>query len=332
MSEGQDLFRYVAEEFAEDYREGEIDRREFLRRTIILGGGIAGARALLLSLGIAGVSAAELAQAQQSNPQAPTPESKPQVDPNDPAIQAQMLTYNARGFDQMAYLVRPAGNTSAPGILVIHENRGLQPHIQDVARRVAKAGYIAIAPDLVSKVGGTAKFTDTAQISVYLAQTPAEEHVANLQEALKVLKGTQGVQADKLGVVGFCFGGGLTWRLATEAPEVKAAVPFYGPAPDLAKVPNIKAAVPFYGPAPDLAKVPNIKAAVLGIYGGLDNRINQGIPALEAALKAANIRYRIKIYDGANHAFNNDTGPNYNKEAATDAWAMTLDWFKTYLV
>ncbi|MER3484339.1 MAG: dienelactone hydrolase family protein [Meiothermus sp.] len=313
MSERQDLFRYVAEEFAEDYREGEIDRREFLRRTIILGGGIAGARALLLSLGIAGVSAAELAQAQQSNPQAPTPESKPQVDPNDPAIQAQMLTYNARGFDQMAYLVRPAGNTSAPGILVIHENRGLQPHIQDVARRVAKAGYIAIAPDLVSKVGGTAKFTDTAQISVYLAQTPAEEHVANLQEALKVLKGTQGVQADKLGVVGFCFGGGLTWRLATEAPEVKAAVPFYGP-------------------APDLAKVPNIKAAVLGIYGGLDNRINQGIPALEAALKAANIRYRIKIYDGANHAFNNDTGPNYNKEAATDAWAMTLDWFKTYLV
>jgi len=313
VSEGQDLFRYVAEEFAEDYREGEIDRREFLRRTIILGGGIAGARALLLSLGIAGVSAAELAQAQQSNPQAPTPESKPQVDPNDPAIQAQMLTYNARGFDQMAYLVRPAGNTSAPGILVIHENRGLQPHIQDVARRVAKAGYIAIAPDLVSKVGGTAKFTDTAQISVYLAQTPAEEHVANLQEALKVLKGTQGVQADKLGVVGFCFGGGLTWRLATEAPEVKAAVPFYGP-------------------APDLAKVPNIKAAVLGIYGGLDNRINQGIPALEAALKAANIRYRIKIYDGANHAFNNDTGPNYNKEAATDAWAMTLDWFKTYLV
>lgn len=313
VSERQDLFRYVAEEFAEDYREGEIDRREFLRRTIILGGGIAGARALLLSLGIAGVSAAELAQAQQSNPQAPTPESKPQVDPNDPAIQAQMLTYNARGFDQMAYLVRPAGNTSAPGILVIHENRGLQPHIQDVARRVAKAGYIAIAPDLVSKVGGTAKFTDTAQISVYLAQTPAEEHVANLQEALKVLKGTQGVQADKLGVVGFCFGGGLTWRLATEAPEVKAAVPFYGP-------------------APDLAKVPNIKAAVLGIYGGLDNRINQGIPALEAALKAANIRYRIKIYDGANHAFNNDTGPNYNKEAATDAWAMTLDWFKTYLV
>jgi carboxymethylenebutenolidase len=312
VSEPQDLFRYVVEEFAEDYREGEIDRREFLRRTVLLGGGVAGARMLLASLGITGVSGAELALAQQSNPQANPPEAKPQVDPNDPALQTQMITYAARGFDQMAYLARPAGNTSAPGVLVIHENRGLQPHIQDIARRLAKAGYIALAPDLVSKIGGTAKFSDTAQISAYLAQTPAEEHVANLHEALKVLKSAQGVQADKLGVVGFCFGGGLTWRLATEAPELKAAVPFYGP-------------------APDLAKVPNIKAAVLGIYGGNDTRINQGIPALEAALKAANIRYQIKIYEGANHAFNNDTGPNYNKAAADDAWAMTLNWFKTYL-
>lgn len=313
MQARQDLFRYVVEEFAEDYREGEIGRREFLRRTVLLGGGVAGARTLLTSLGIAGVSATELAQAQQANPQANPPESKPMVDPNDPAIQAQMLTYNARGFDQMAYLVRPAGNPSAAGILVVHENRGLQPYIQDVARRLAKAGYVAIAPDLVSKVGGTAKFTDTAQISAYLAQTPAEEHVANLQEALKVLKATQGVQTDKLGVVGFCFGGGLTWRLSTEAPELKAAVPFYGP-------------------APDLAKVPDIKAAVLALYGGLDNRINAGIPALEAALKAANIRYQIKIFDGANHAFHNDTGPNYNPAAAQEAWKMALDWFKTYLV
>lgn len=313
MSEKQDLFRYVVEEFAEDYREGEIERREFLRRTILLGGGIGGARTLLTSLGIAGVSAAELAQAQQAQAQAQPPESKPLVDPNDPAIKAEMITFSARGFDQMAYLARPAGVVSAPGVMVIHENRGLQPHIQDVARRVAKAGYIALAPDLMSKVGGTAKFTDTAQISTYLAQTSGDEHVANLQEALKVLAGTQGVQSDKLGVVGFCFGGGLTWRMATEAP-------------------NLKAAVPFYGPAPDAAKVPNIKAAVLGIYGGNDARINAGIPALETALKSANIRYQIKIYEGANHAFNNDTGANYKKDAAEDAWNMTLNWFKTYLV
>lgn len=312
MSDRQDLFRYVVEEFAEDYREGEIERREFLRRTVLLGGGVAGARTLLTSLGI-GATATELTLAQQAQAQAQTPESKPLVAPDDPAIQVQDLKYSARGFDQFAYLARPAGNTPAPGLIVIHENRGLQPYIQDVARRVAKAGYIALAPDLVSKIGGTAKITDTAQISAYLAQAGGDEHMANLQEAIKVLKATTGVQAGKLGVVGFCFGGGLTWRMATETPELGAAVPFYGP-------------------APDLAKVPNIKAAVLGIYGGLDSRINAGIPDLEKALKAANIRYQFKIYEGANHAFHNDTGANYKKDAAEDAWNMTLNWFKTYLV
>ena len=112
--------------------------------------------------------------------------------------------------------------------------------------------------------------------------------------------------------MGFCFGGGLTWRLATAAPELKATVAFYGP-------------------APDLAKVPNIKAAALGIYGALDARIDAGIPALEAALKAAGTTYELKIYDGANHAFNNDTGQNYVKAAADAAWAQTLGWFGKYL-
>lgn len=309
----QDLFRYVVEEFAEDYREGELERREFLRRTVLLGGGIPGAKALLASLGITGVSLSELAQAQQAPTQTPQVQAQPQVSPTDPAIQVRELAYKAREIDQIAYLARPAGGGSHPGVIVIHENRGLQPHIQDVARRLAKAGYIALAPDLVSKIGGTAKITDAAQISAYLAQAGGDEHMANLQEALKVLKATQGVQTDKLGVTGFCFGGGLTWRMATEVPELKAAVPFYGP-------------------APDLAKVPNIKAAVLGIYGGNDARINAGIPALEAALKAASIRYQIKIYEGANHAFHNDTGANYKKDAAEDAWNLTLNWFKTYLV
>ncbi len=312
MSDRQDLFRYVVEEFAEDYREGEIERREFLRRTVLLGGGVGGARNLLTSLGI-GATVAELTLAQQAQAQAQAPESKPLVDPADPAIKAENIKFTARDFEHMAYIARPAGVASAPGVMVIHENRGLQPHIQDVARRAAKAGYIAIAPDLMSKVGGTPKFTDTAQISTYLAQTPGDEHVANLLEALKVLKATQGVQADKLGAVGFCFGGGLTWRLATEAPDLKAAVPFYGP-------------------SPDTTKVANIKAAVLGIYGGNDTRINGGIPALETALKAANVRYQMKIYEGANHAFHNDTGASYKKDAAEDAWKMTLDWFKTYLV
>ncbi|MBB6099394.1 carboxymethylenebutenolidase [Deinobacterium chartae] len=308
----QDLFRYVAEEFAEDYREGEIDRREFLRRSILLSGGVAGARTLLASLGVLGVSAAELARAQVAAPRGEAVKNSYQVAPDDPAVTAQNLEYTARGFRHFAYLARPSTMESAPGVLVIHENRGLQPHVRDVARRLAKAGYIALAPDLVSKAGGTPRYTDTAQISAYLAQAGGDEHVTNLLEALRVLRSTPGVRADRIGVVGFCFGGGLTWRLATEVPDLRAAAPFYGP-------------------APDLERVRNIGARVLGIYGGNDARINAGIPALEAALKAASRRYEIRVYEGAGHAFHNDTGANYRREAAEDAWKRVLELFAAEL-
>jgi carboxymethylenebutenolidase len=308
----QDLFRYVVEEFAEDYKEGEISRREFLRRMGLLAGGIAGANILLESLGMNAASAAEWRQVYDSIPDRDHVLIAQQVDPSDPSIKAEMITYEARGFTNFAYLAKPVKLESAPGLLIIHENKGLQPHIQDVARRAAKAGYVALAVDLVSKVGGTAKYPDAAQISSLLAQTPGEEHEANLLEALKVLKSTSGVFADRLGAIGFCFGGGLTWRLATASSELKAAVPFYGP-------------------SPDLAKVPNIKAAVLGIYGGNDSRINAGIPALEEALKKAKTTYEIKIYPGVNHAFHNDTGANYNEAAAKDAWAQALAWLGKYV-
>ena len=308
----QDLFRYVVEEFAEDYKEGEISRREFLRRMGLLAGGIAGANVLLESLGMNAASAAEWQQVYANIPDRENVLIAQQVDPTDADIKAEMISFEARGFTHMAYLVKPVKLEKAPGLLVIHENRGLQPHIQDVARRAAKAGYVALAVDLVSKVGGTAKYTDAAQISSLLAQTPGEEHEANLLEALKVLKSTPGVIGDRLGAFGFCFGGGLTWRLATASSELKAAVPFYGP-------------------APTLEKVPNIKAAVLGLYGGNDTRINAGIPALEEALKKAGVTYEMKIYPGANHAFHNDTGANYNKDAATDAWARALAWFGKYV-
>jgi carboxymethylenebutenolidase len=312
MEQRQDLFRYVVEEFHEDYREGEIGRREFLRRMMLLGGGIVGANVLLESLGMNAASAAEWKSVMDTPATLEQAQAAPQVPENDPAISATQVSFEARGFTQLGYLVKPVGVTSAPGVIVIHENRGLQPHIQDVARRVAKAGYVALAPDLMSKAGGTAKFTDTAQISAALAQTSGDEHIANLLEYAKFLKAQTGVQAMRLGAVGFCFGGGLTWRLATEMADLRAAVPFYGP-------------------APDLAKVPNIKAAVLGIYGALDARINAGIPALEDALKKAGTRHQFKIYEGANHAFHNDTGANYKADAAVDAWKLTLEWFKTYL-
>jgi carboxymethylenebutenolidase len=322
QAERQDLFRYVVEEFAEDYHEGEFNRRELLRRLGLLAGGVAGATVLLESLGLNKASAAEWKQAFASippkEPAAPsTTAPSPKVEPSDPEISAEMISYTARGFKHFAYLAHPAHAKDAPlkdapGILVIHENKGLQPHIQDVARRLAKAGYVALAPDLVSQAGGTPKFTDLAEISSLLAKTTGDEHIANLLEALKVLKASKGVTPNRLGVVGFCFGGGLTWRLATAAGELSAAVPFYGP-------------------SPDLANVPNIKAAMLGIYGGNDTRINGGIPALEEALKKAKTKYQVKIYPGVNHAFHNDTGANYNADAAKDAWAKTLEWFKLYV-
>ncbi len=215
QAETQDLFRYVVEEFAEDYHEGEFNRRELLRRLGLLAGGVAGATVLLESLGLNTASAAEWKQAFVSippkEPTAPNSTAPSQkVEPSDPEISTEMISYTARGFKHFAYLAHPAKLESAPGILVIHENKGLQPHIQDVARRLAKAGYVALAPDLVSQAGGTPKFTDIAEISSLLAKTSGDEHIANLLEALKVLKATKGVTPNRLGVVGFCFGGGLT--------------------------------------------------------------------------------------------------------------------------
>ena len=312
MSYQQDLFRYVAEEFAEDYREGEMPRREFLRRSVLLGGSVAGARVLLASLGVLGVSAAELAEAQNAEAQNEPVRNSYQVAPDDPTIEAQAITYEALGRTNFAYVARPAGVERAPIVLVIHENRGLQPHIQDVTRRVAKAGYIALAPDFVSPIGGTAQYPDVAQISSFIARTPAEEHVAHAMEAIKVLKSQPGARAEDFGMVGFCWGGGMTWRLSTLLPDLKAAVPFYGP-------------------SPDFAAIPNIRAAVLGVYGGLDARITGNAAATEAALTAAGVTHRFLIYPGANHAFHNDTGQSYKRDAAENAWATTLVWFREHL-
>ncbi|SMB96989.1 dienelactone hydrolase family protein [Deinococcus hopiensis] len=308
----QDLFLYVAEEFAEDYREGEMPRREFLRRSVLLGGSLVGARALLATLGVGGVSASELAAAQTAAPQNEPVKNSYQVSPDDPAIEAGPVTYEALGRTNFAYLARPKGVNSAPIVMVIHENRGLQPHIEDVTRRVAKAGYIALAPDFVSSEGGTKKFTDTAQISSFIARTPAETHEQHGLEAVKFLKAQPGAEVERFGMIGFCWGGGMTWRLSTLLPDLKAAIPYYGP-------------------SPSFADVPKIRAAVLGIYGKLDNRITSNVPPTRAALEAAGVEHQFLIYPGANHAFHNDTGGSYKRDAAENAWATTLVWLKSKL-
>jgi carboxymethylenebutenolidase len=210
------------------------------------------------------------------------------------------------------YLARPKTEGTYPGVIVIHENRGLTDHIRDVARRLAKAGYVALAPDLASRGGGTAQ-VGADKITGYFANTKPEELVKDLNAGVDFLGQQPGVQPDKYGVVGFCFGGAYTLRLAAANPKMAAAVCYYGVTPD---------------PADQMSAT---NAAILGQYGGNDSRVNGTIPALEQAMQAAGKTYEKQIYEGANHAFNNDTGQNYNQEAAVAAWQRTLDWFGKYL-
>ena len=212
----------------------------------------------------------------------------------------------------MAYLARPRGDATSPGVLVCHENRGLLEHHKDVARRLGKAGYVALAVDLLSRQGGTDKVSDPTQIPGLLANAPAQQLVQDFRDGLTYLQSQSYVNKDRIGMVGFCFGGGVTWRCATQIPELTAVVPFYGP-------------------NPPLEDVPNIHAAVLAFYGELDTRIDAGIPAIEAAMKQNNKTFEKVIFPNANHAFFNDTGASYNAAAAKDAWAGMLAWFEKYL-
>jgi carboxymethylenebutenolidase len=212
----------------------------------------------------------------------------------------------------MGYLARPKGNGPFPPVLVCHENRGLTDHIKDVTRRLAKAGYVALAVDLLSRQGGTAKISDQSTIPGLLGSQPPAQMVGDFQSGLQYLEGQSYVVKGRPGMVGFCFGGGITWLSATQIPALRAAVPYYGP-------------------NPPLEDVPKIQAAVLAQYGELDQRINAGIPAIEKAMKDSNKVFQYYIYPGANHAFNNDTGANYNAQAAADAWARTIAWFDKYL-
>jgi carboxymethylenebutenolidase len=246
-------------------------------------------------------------------PPAPTPgpaKGPLTVAENDPAVTTSDVTFKS-DTDVKGYLAKPSAPGTYPGIIVIHENRGLQPHIKDVARRLAKQGYIALAPDLVSRSGGT-DANQFDRISGILSQANPADLVKDLRAAVAYLE-TQGIAAGKLGVTGFCLGGSYTLRLAAAEPKIVAAVPYYGPTPE---------------PASQMA---NTNAAIYAQYGENDARVNNTIPALEQAMKGANKTFQSKIYPGANHAFNNDTGVNFNEAAAVQAWTETLNWFQKYL-
>jgi carboxymethylenebutenolidase len=231
--------------------------------------------------------------------------------PDDPAVIASEVQIPAADTNLIGYLARPSSEAAAPVILVCHENRGLTPHIQDVTRRLAKAGYVGLAVDLLSRQGGTAT-VGSDNVPGALGNIDPDQFVEDFRSGWRYLQGQPFAEADKVGMMGFCFGGGVTWRVATQMPELLAAVPFYGP-------------------APDIQDVPNIRAAVLAIYGELDSRINSSIPAIEKAMQENNKIYEKMIYPNADHAFHNDTGPRYNPEAAKDAWARTVAWFEKYV-
>lgn len=230
---------------------------------------------------------------------------------DDPRIAAEHVTFQGATGDVRGYVARPKAAERAPAVIVIHENRGLNPHIEDVARRFAAEGFVALAPDLLSPLGGTP--ADPDQARDLFAKLDAGKTVNNLISAQSYLMSYR-TSNGKIGAVGFCWGGGMVNQLAIKAPDLKAAVAYYGP-------------------APDTAQVGSIKAPLLLHYAGLDQRINANVPAYEEALKKAGVPHQIFMYEGVNHAFSNDTSAErYNEQAAKQAWSRTVEFLKQYLV
>jgi carboxymethylenebutenolidase len=275
----------------DEYNNGLLDRRQFLKRLSMLAGGILAANVLLSILD--GRSArADL------------------VSKDDPRLLTEDIKYKGATGDVRGKLARPKGDGKVPGVIVIHENRGLNAHIADVARRVALEGFLALAPDALSPVGGTPE--DENKAVTLIGQLDQQLTIKNFVAAAQYLK-THPVSTGKVGVVGFCWGGAMANQIAVNSPDVSAAVPYYGR-------------------QPASEDVPKIKASLLLHYAGLDEGINKGIPEFEAALKKASINYKLYMYEGAQHAFNNDTNTaRYNKEAAQLAWGRTIAFFKEKL-
>jgi len=231
------------------------------------------------------------------------------VSEEDPRLYVENIKYPGETGDVLAHYARPKGDEKLPGVVVISEIWGLVPHIEEVARRVALEGFLAIAPDPLSPLGGTPDDVDEAR--TLMRELDSQETTKNFVAAVNYLK-THPQSTGKVGVTGFCWGGGVTNQVAVNSPDVRAAVPFYG-----------------RQPAPE--DVPKIKASMLIHYAGDDERINAGIPAFEAALKEASVDYKIYMYEGAGHAFFNDTGSRYNEGAAKLAWERTKAFFKDKL-
>jgi carboxymethylenebutenolidase len=293
------LKHYLAEEIATDHVDGLLTRREALRRLALLGLGSGAAAALIAACGDR-----QSQPPKGSSGTAGTPPGMSQALPTEP------ITWSGPNGELQG--VWSQAHNARRGVLVIHENKGLNDWVRSVAGRFAGAGYSALAIDLLSEEGGTGHFADPAQATAALSAVKPTRFIADLSSGIDELQ--MRVPGGKIAVVGFCFGGGLVWQLlASGAPALSAAVPFYGPLPD----------------NPDFAASKDV--AVLAFYGALDTRVTSSRAAAKAALDRAGLVNDIVVEPNADHAFFNDTGPRYNAAAADDSWGRVLEWFGRYL-
>lgn len=275
----------------DEYTHAPLERRVFIKRLSALAGSAAAASTLLPLLESNYALAATVA-------------------PDDARIEASRISYPGASGPIRAYLARPKGTAKLPSVLVIHENRGLTPYIEDVARRLAIEGFVALAPDLLSPFGGTPADEDAGR--QLFTKVKREAAIADLLPGVAYLKGRADATG-RIGCVGFCWGGGGANELAVNAPDLAAVVAFYGI-------------------QPAAAEVSRIRAKLLLHYAGLDDRVNAGIPAFEEALKAAGVSYTKYMYEGTQHAFHNDNaGVRYNREAAELAWRRTIAFLRATL-
>jgi carboxymethylenebutenolidase len=339
--------KYLLDEFVEDYQENRISRREALKLIASIVGSMVVANSILSACTPLDETATVLSEEASPTSSVPSPAStspapaspttSPQasveasatpqtaeatsalpagavhgtVTADDPMVNASAVEFTGQADTLQGYLSRPSSGEPAPLILVCHENRGLTEHIQDVTRRLAKAGYVALAVDLLSRQGGSAALSSSDIPGLLTGMSP-DQYVQDFLDGWRWLQGQSFAQTDRVGMTGFCYGGGVTWRVATQFPELKAAVPFYGP-------------------HPEPGDIPNIQAAILAVYGERDARINQGIAAIEEAMLQNGKIYEKIIYPDSDHAFFNDTGDRYNPAAAQDAWMQMLAWFQQYV-
>lgn len=299
------LQRYIAEEIAADHVDGLLSRREALRRLALLGIGTGAAAALIAACG-------HQKNTGQSQPSSAATTAPP-VSGQPPGMATALSTTSVSWVGPQGQLqgAWAAARAAQGGVLVIHENKGLNDWVRSVVGRFAGAGYSALAVDLLSEDGGSGRFSDPAQAAAALARVAPERFTADMKSAVAELQ--RRVQDRKLAVVGFCFGGGLVWQLLGSGES------------------QLSAAVPFYGPLPDNADFAGAKAAVLAIYAALDTRVTASQSAAKAALDRAGLVNEIVVEPDADHAFFNDTGPRYNAVAANDAWNRVLGWLGRYL-